>query len=190
MATIIKQISFEYKEILHSLLMGLCCDGQCYAFAAALNRGTGLPIVGLMQGETIRHAALREPDGRLRDARGIVSYSEFGEPFGIKPPYAIKEVSEGELRAVHPISELLVRSIAVKAQVLWPELPWKKASLRSRAIAFTEELEALCRKHGLWIRAPLPSKPPLISEENGREAGYEIIQTMDGTEFFINRTFK
>lgn len=59
------------------------------------------------------------------DARGLVTPTEFGEPFDEPTPYDIRYISPDDLLKVRPIRGMLDRSsISKMAQTLWPNLPW------------------------------------------------------------------
>ena len=72
------------------------------------------------------------------------------------------------------------------AEKIWPELPWIVSEAK-RVSAFCDELEALCSKHGLWIRAPYPSSKPVLAIGEGDEAGYSVYPTDDGLSYTIDR---
>ena len=188
MPTLLKPLEKEDYERLHTMLIGMCLDGYCYALAIAFSRGIGWPMVGLMQDNVIRHAAVIEPDGTFWDARGrITDEAEFGRPFNIQPPHDLRLVFEDDLNAFKPVGEAMIASVLRKAQFLWPELPWKEGTLRTRALAFAEELESLSRKHGLWLRGCFPATPPVLAEGYDDEVGYKLEPTVDGLSYTIDR---
>ena len=88
----------ESRGMIHSLLQGMCPDG--HEFAAAVARGTGLPIMGLLSANasdggfpgTWRRAAVMLQDGSLFDARGRVPVEEFGTPFGETGPWTVRRI--------------------------------------------------------------------------------------------------
>lgn len=180
------------RRVVHRCFLTGFLHGECYAFAIALHEGLGWPIVGLMVGDVIYHAAVKDPEGRLFDARGFVPEMEFGMPFGVRPPFTLHEMSPHELdrdgepeeRRAH-----LIQLARQYAETAWPELPWKDASVQ-RIKAFCDALEQVCRRHGLWIRAPYPAARPVITTEDGKEGGYEIQPTVNNSEFTLNRYFK
>ncbi len=179
-----------------SLLMARCLDGECYELAIALHRGTGLPMVGLWSATesgddgipgTWRHAAVRLPDGRLLDARGPVARESFGQPYGEPEPWDIREIGEADLRAVRPVGDYALASLARLAQAAWPDLPWRGDAFQNRTAAFLVALEALSREHGVWIRAPYPSARPFLALGEGDEAGYRGTVTDDGLGVVFDR---
>lgn len=195
MSTVVKTLKEADPKLwqqLYEACLSVYLDGECYAFATALHEGLGWGIYGLMQGETIRHAVVKNPDiGRFFDARGFWMYSksEMGGPF---------QMTDFEMRAIdaqdliRPEESPEARSYSVErarvlAETLWPELPWKE-STASKMAAFIEELEALSRKHGIWIRAPLPAAPAALTVGEGDEGGYTICAGLAGV-FTMNRHF-
>lgn len=191
MPTRVKKIDEESSEILYGIVGSPYLDGECYAFATALHEGLGWQLVGLINGDEIRHAAVRSPEGVLYDVRGAVSEEEFGRPFSYTPPYQLREVDVKELYRSGESDEVRRLSVATArklAETVWPELPWKDSAAK-RSIAFCDELEALCRKHNLWIRAPYPGAKPILTTGGDDEGGYEICPTFDGAAFTIDRYF-
>jgi len=175
------------QEIIRGIIAGFL-KGECYAFVIALHRDLGWPMIGLMKKEEVRHAAVQDPEGNFWDARGQVSENEFGEPFGLRPPYDLRVVTEADLLAIHPVFAMSIQRASKTAQSLWPELPWKPDALKCRVQTFAEELEVLSRKHGFWIRSFCPTRPAIIAEGDGEEKGYELGLTLDGN-YTINRSF-
>jgi hypothetical protein len=184
----IKQLSDEDKRCLQDIAGGMYQDGECYAFAIALNRGLGWPILGLMDGEVVRHVAVYGIDHKLHDVRGAFKQDDpkFGRPFGIGLPYTLEPVTEDDLRAIRPVHERTIRRALRFAECIWPELPWKEA--RSEKVrAFANELEEVCRRHGVWLRSAYPAAKPIVSEAVGDEVGFIIEPTQDGIAFTIYR---
>ena len=161
-------------------------DGECYALAMAASQGTGWPMVGLMEDGVIRHALVQRPDGLLHDVRGPVEVADAGKPFGIKSP-DIRPITEADLLARRPVDNI---GFALKvAMALWPDLPWREGTMHARVLAFTTELEEVCRRHGIWLRGHVHTMPPVLAEAFGDEAGYTITTTDDGMAYQINRRF-
>ena len=123
----------------------------------------------------------------MHDIRGFLTEEEFGEHF-LSPPFDIREITADELRATRPVHDFVIARGRKLAETLWPDLPWIETAA-SRAIVFADELETLCRKHGLWIFNNIPTQLPLLVQSDGEEGGYEVIQRMDGG-FAINRYFQ
>ena len=166
--------------------------GMCYAFAIALHHGLGWPMVGprVEPGEQMWHVALRRPDGRLHDARGPLSDQEFGVPFARDcGTYVLVDVTEAELQNMKFHNDHMIVHARRVAEHTWPELPWKETR-STRLVAFADELEALSRKHGLWLRAPFPNTPPVISESGDAEDGYTLTPMLGGLGFTIDRRLK
>jgi hypothetical protein len=166
----------EDYNTLHGFAVSLFLRGECYAFAIALNQGLGWPLVGLMAGDTVWHAGVRSPDGKIHDVRGLLTKEEFEEEFGadfLSPTFSIREITEGELHAVGPISDHSVKMARQLAEVLWPDLPWVETQAMN-ARAFADELEVLSRKYGLWICGGIPTQPPCLFVGDGDEYGYLV----------------
>ena len=192
MPTLIKSLAEDFVEdyeIFNNMFRSTFLDGECYAFAIALHRGLGWPMVGLKQGEVVRHAAVRSPAGELHDARGFISEEEFGRPFDCSPPYVLCEVSEKDLRAIRIVHSYTIDRARRMAEVWFPMLPWKDGGLVARISAFADELETLSRKHGFWIRAPFPAAPPVLAPDCGSEKGYALQPLSDGLTYAIDRYF-
>ena len=191
MPTMIKTLDGEAAQCMRGIAESGFLDGECYAFAIALSRGLGWPIVGLYPTEasTIpRHAAVYGPDKRIHDVRGPLGQrsTEFGAPFGIAPPYYLRPMSEDDLRNVRPVVEHTIRLARRIAEHLWPHLPWIESEAQ-RARAFADELEVLSRKHRLWIRGMAPAMLPLLAKGEDDEGGYVLKPTDDGMTFTIDR---
>ncbi len=193
MPTIIHKIHPETIDwrILRDLCLSLYLDDECYAFATALHQGLDWPILGLMNGEEIRHAVVQDPDGVLHDARGPLTEEELGDPFAVFPPYDLRPITMDDLRRKGEpsiVREGSVRNARKLAEMLWPELPWI-GSLAARVRAFADELEALSRKHKLWIRASVPAVPPIIADGDDAESGYLVNPVSSTLSFTIDRFY-
>ena len=191
MTTIVKPLENIARDPLHQMCLNMFLDGECYAFAIALHQGLGWPIIGLMEGNVIRHALIKQRDA-LRDARGTMVKEEalLGAPFGHKPPYDLQLITVADLTERRPVAEMSIKLARRLAESIWPELPWKD-SAESRATAFIDELEALSRKHGIWIRSPYATTRPLLApSDNKDEGGYVLTFTNDGVAFTFDRYFK
>ncbi len=185
----------EYRDLFREVILAGCLNGRCYILAIALSRGTGWPIIGLMRGDVIAHAVVRGPESWW-DARGPITENEIGAPFGMSPPYCLTPVAENELmakiRKPMPISCHEIENILRMAQCAWPELPWKTPSRKEQVLSFAEELKALSRKYGLWIRSSNPTYPPMVVCATGNEGGYEVTPqaaSFDGIYYGIKRVF-
>jgi len=186
---VVKPLEKNAAVFLHDLCQSIFLDGECYAFAIALHRYTGLPLVGLIDQDTIRHAAVRCPeDGMLFDARGKVSEEEFREPFSKSPCCMLDSIEEKDLTEIRPVHETTIERAALTAGMLWPDLPWNKTSFLSRVRAFAKDLEEISCKHGIWIRAIVPGSPPILTQAFGDEGGYDVRPTLDGQAFTIDRS--
>jgi hypothetical protein len=185
MPTIIKKIDKIGKEFLTDFLES-SIHGDCYPFAIALHRNLGWPIIGLFKKEKIIHVGVKSPDEKIWDGRGEVSEEELAEPF-ITSPYSIRHVAEEELVATGTVDEYTIETLLEKAQIVWPDLPWKNGTPWDKVIAFADDLEKLSRKHKLWICGNNPMSLPMIFQGQDDETGYAIEPSIDGNAFTINR---
>lgn len=188
----LRPLSREDRDDLSMLIKSAYLKGGCYELAIALSRGLGWQMVGLMRGEEIYHVALRHPTNakNMFDARGFFHEKDFGAPFGLPRPYVTKDVTEKDLRAVREIREHAVESAAKQAGARWPDLPWKNG-LHMRVLAFAQELEALSRKHKIWIFTNIQeTHPPMLSVDFGEESGYEVGAMLGGLTYAIRRKVK
>ena len=185
MTTVLESIDKGTLEAFHDIWAGMFLHGECYAFAIALSRGTGWPMVGLMRDNKIDHAGVRRPDGMIQDIRGAISEQDFARPFPVSPLHLLLPVTEDELRTVAPVHEMMIATASRIAQALWPDIPWKEDTLQSRVIAFADALEKLSRDHGFWIRGATPGSSPMIALSGDDEGGYELQPT--GLGYTINR---
>jgi len=189
MPTIVRKLSREKRGFLHGACTTMFLDGMCYEFAIALHQGLGWPMVGLMKNAVVRHAAVMSPQEILCDVRGsfLPADERFGRPFSCVPPYDLSRgLIEEDLRAIRPINEHGISTARKMAEVIWPKLRWND-SLASKVHAFADELEALSKKHGLWIRSSFPTTPPLLAIGMDDEGGYELRPTDDGSTYSISR---
>ena len=183
----LKEYDYEAWKALQNMY-GIFLHGECYAFALALHRGLGYRLMGLIGGNgVINHAVVAEPDGGYRDIRGVVSPEEAKKPFSVT---SIRQVSERELYQQRPIHDRDIVHARKVAETLWPELPWDTTAAQ-KVVAFTDELEALCRKHGVWIFGAIPAQQPIIQamdEESFR--GYDLKPNPNGTMFHLERVLE
>jgi hypothetical protein len=186
MPTVVRKMEAMGEEFLSGMLEA-SIKGHCYFLAIALHRNLGWPIVGLTDNLRIIHAGVISPEGKIWDGRGEVSKEDFVRPFLFDDSFEVREVTEEMLLATGTVDDFGVEFILKKAQTVWPELPWKHGRYEDRIIAFADELEALSRKHGLWVAGAFPATLPIIFEGDGDEVGYEVQQTPDGNAYTINR---
>lgn len=182
----------ETWDCLRDRAVAIHLDGECYAFARALHQGLGWPLIGLMQGDVIRHALVREPSGLLRDVCGTTTAEERCRTFGLPLPAITREVQEHELVREGEPSEYILhvtRRARTTAELLFPELPWCE-SQEMRVTAFADALEKLSREHGMWIRPMVPGGVVMLSEQIDIEKGYALKPTYDGVTFTIDRYFE
>lgn len=182
-----------FRKNLHHLALGLFLDGECYAFAIALQRGLGWPMIGLMDGEVIRHAGVISPQGTYFDVRGEnTSFEEFAKPFGLEGSVVIKEITyEEDIRPCHPVNIYSINSATWMIEAIWPNLSgWNQSGFNSRAVAFLQEVEGLSRKHGVFIRSASPGSKPILCEAVGDEEGYTYTPTINGPDLIFDRKLR
>ena len=158
-------------EEMRDILEGLYLDGFCYLLAIVLHRRTGWTLI-----------ALRAADGRFVDVRGVLDEAGFRNGDAAPGSSAPIDVQEADLRAVAPFAEERLRMGEAHADLLFPDLP--PSPRLARTEAFLRDLDALCRQHGIWIRAAMPGQRPIAYEAYGDEAGYGIHLLDDGTITF------
>lgn len=164
--------------------------GNCYPIAIALHRGLDWPLIGLTDGKDIIHVGVRAPSGLLWDGRGELTEEEFRRPFSALSSFTIQDISECDLfDKSYPAAECWIEVMLKRAQLAWPSLPWKVPTPQNRVMAFASELEALSRKHGIWVCGMTPMSLPILCEcPTNEAAGYKVELTAEGNAFTINRT--
>lgn len=100
------------KDTLHRILHDTYLDGECYAFAIAMNEGLGWDMYGLTdESGAIRHAFVKTPTGVFFDARGKTPHDKLGKPFGISSPYKLCRITAEDLKREGEPVESLIRSV-------------------------------------------------------------------------------
>lgn len=179
-----KDLSMKDREFATRLLQTTYLHGGCYHFAIALHREFGWPMYGIIQGDTIPHVALRPTPDHFFDARGYFPVTEFGTPFNLHPPLTIQEVTEEKLFTKIENDPCAIQAALDSAEKIFPDLPWKN-SFGKKVENFLADLGNLCRKHGVWIRAPYPNMRIVIDRMHGDEGfTYEPAVT---SQYFFDR---
>lgn len=190
MPVIIRELSEEDRAAAHASNMHFF-NGNCYSFAVALHRLTGWQIVGLVRSCEIwpDHVGVRDPDGNLRDYRGIVPYKEFGRYFGYTAPYKLRDYSPEELARSSGVRESLVELALDLIEVIWPELPMRIDGKLARAHRFTAAMEQLCRDHDIWFTTTAQGTAfwPFMSFGDDIAQGIELRPALIGNSYFFNR---
>lgn len=194
MTITVETLSQENLAWLEHMLRVRFLDGECYEFAVALHEGLGWPMYGLVQHRSdkepvVRHVVLKSPQYGYFDARGAVVSEHMGEIFDMHPPYPLMPVTREDLERVRPLNTRSIEFARTRAEILWPNLPWKETRAE-RVAHFLMALEALCYGYGFWIRAPYVTQLPIIEERVGDEAGYVISPTNFGAGFVFDRKLK
>lgn len=163
-------------------ILDIYLDGECYPFAAALCQLTCFEMVALATSEhPLRHVAVRDTDGRLYDARGLVSEKDFGGPFGVLPPYQLNAVTVEDLRRVRPVSEPDIARALRIIEAMWPQLVRCPSEEAQQTEAFLEGLEALSKKYGRYVRGAFPGTPAQIYPLEGDDVRYAYKTNAFGT---------
>lgn len=185
----IKSLDTELEEFSKGIFFVMYTQGNCYDLAVALHRELEYSLLGIKD-ETghICHAGVRLPSGDLFDIRGPQEDPDvFMEPFrGPNSKLEIVSITEKDLFDITHIHDESIEIASRRAQMLWPELPWKKGCFRDRVYTFLKELGDLCEKHSLIIRAPFPAQQPVVSDFYGDE---KLVMTpsFDGGSYFFDR---
>ncbi|MEX0652346.1 MAG: hypothetical protein WD509_03400 [Candidatus Paceibacterota bacterium] len=190
MTTLFNELCEENKETLRQKYIPMFFGEECHAFAIALNRGLGWPIVWLMNGTVVHHVAVRSPEGLLYNAQGAFSEKELSELFSPSLTYSLCEITEVYLPTDEKAQRVREHRIAQArkfAETLWPELDWLESRV-SKVKAFIDELETLSRKHKVWIRSPYSELQAVVEEGEGNELGYRLEEVLNG--FTINLRIK
>jgi hypothetical protein len=161
--------------------------GDCYDLALALYRDLDCELIGITDGKTIIHAGVILPDGKIYDGRGEVSAEEFLKPFKADGREMTTDVKEESLIASEKVTEDKIEFYLCRAQMLWPNLPWKTKTKSAGILDFLKDLEELSKKHKIWIRSSLTSVKPVLCEYQGDES-YFAEPCIDGVNFFFDRS--
>ncbi len=183
------------QQLLVSDMYGDYLHGKCYEFAIALHEGLSLPLVGIQVGDEIIHAGVKSADDVYRDVRGDLTFKEFIQGFDITSEFIVRPTTREELELlfvwktrVELPSEFIDRA-RIHAESLWPSWAWKN-SQATRMENFVNDLEDLCRKHGIWIREQFPASPSIIYFGDEIEKGYSVQQMSAARlQFFLTQTF-
>jgi hypothetical protein len=214
-----KIIRGDYAEFEYDLCLPNYLDGDCYTMAIALCRGLQLPIYGIYalrdfnehkENTKPRHAYVRGYSPELEkhvfyDVRGVVlNHFDLTEPFGIPTDFipwpiaesSLLEVVRNRLAARGSYDLFFVdREINKAMQIMenkFPDLPWKHKTQIKRIATFADELEALCRKHKIWLREEYAASPMIAYEQDDNdpiEDGYSV-QKINLYSYGIRRLLK
>ncbi len=190
MTTLLTTLSDDELASIRAMCETVYLDGQCYTFAGAMHQLTGWPIHALRAKHDFRHAFVVDPEGNKWDVRGAVSPEEFGDPFGVPPPYDTRLVTLDDLRTVRDISDFAIIQAIRLIEVLWPHLPYIRETETMRKKRFADGLERLSRETGIWIRSAVPACPPVLADAAGDEGGYNITVGAFANVYCINRYLK
>jgi hypothetical protein len=154
-----------------AVFAGQYLHGQCVALAIAIHRRTGWPLVASRgRRRELLHAGVRTPSGLCMDIRGEVGERDFMALHGADH---VTPADEATLLEEDPkIGEGAIRQADERLALLFPGLPGPDARL-TRIEAFANDLEEVCRRHGIWLRDDGPHG--IIAYDGyGDEAGFRI----------------
>lgn len=169
MPSSVKRLSDSEKDDLRSVFAAAYMCRLCVAMAAAAHRRTGWPIVALRSssGELL-HAGINVPGRGYLDVRGVLSEEEFRRGQAGSLSWA----EDGALMEEAGIAEADVEKADRLLRLLFDELPGRNA-VADRFGGFANALEALCREHGVWLRAD-GARGIIAYEAYGEEVGFEV----------------
>ena len=178
-----RRIRLEDDEQMEADAMLSCgLDGECYAFAIAFQRLTGYEIVALSTPEhTYRHALVRDQQGRLYDARGLVTEEELGAPFGVSESYVLRVVTHEDLRRIRPIAESSIEWAERLIETHWPELVVTPSRFTQCLEGFLAELEQLTKRYQIYLRGPSEGMPARLFVTGGDPIVYRYRANAFGT---------
>jgi hypothetical protein len=180
----------DHRTLMCSL--GGYLEGHCFVFAISVARGTGAELVCIEQEGAILHAGVRGASKEFRDLRGELSAEEFVRPFVSGSQFSIRGTTEKELMqyaesAQAPISEEMLVRARNHAESLWSEWKWKESHLR-HMLAFAEELSALCKRYGVWMREGVYTCPPVVYPSDGELENFELEAVPNvGRQYMLRR---
>jgi len=185
MAVTIEPIRDDDAESSRSVFAGMYLHGLCVAMAVAIHRRTGWPLIAARneRGDLI-HAGVRTPSGSCMDVRGEMSDWHFMVEF--KADRVVPADEATLLREDPKIDEREIAKAEGRLPSLFPALP-RQSRRAERMAAFAEDLEGICRKHGIWLRDDGPHGM-IAYEGDGAEDGFSLSFGMTG-EVRLKRTW-
>lgn len=162
-------ISYPDREDARTALAGGYLQGACSAFAIAVSRRTGWPLVALWDATGLVHSGCRTPEGAIAHAAGIVSEDEFRRSAWGE----LRDCDEATMLGSHPQTEEQIVQAGIHADLML-DLPGRSPT-SDRYRAFAEDLVALCERHGIYLRGAMPSGSGIVAyDAYGDEAGLEV----------------
>jgi hypothetical protein len=171
------------RETTRAAIGGRYLAGCCTAFAIALSRRTGWPLVALRDGTgRLWHSGCRAPGG-YADVRGV--NDEYGFVDGFCG--SVVPATEADLLVDHPQDDALIAQADLHAEMLF-DLPGKSAQ-RIAHESFAAALDALCREHGIYLRGPGPgpSEGIVAYPAYGEERGFDVEMAPTGGSRLVRR---
>lgn len=188
-------LSTEDRNVLINEMFGMYLHGKCYEFAVALHEGLSLPLFGIDVDGKIIHAGVMPQDNLYRDVRGDLDLAGFLQGFDVSAGFIIRPTTIKELRCMYEevnkqkFAQKLIDRARSHAELMWPMWLWKDSQTK-RMEHFTNDLEELCRNHGIWIREQFPTNLTVVYFGDEAEAGYDLRQMQAaGIQFLLTRRF-
>lgn len=190
MTVTIEPMATEEREHLLTIITSSYLHGSCYELAWALHEGLGWPLYGLTGPDGYEHAFVGVPEEpeTFYDARGQITAADVFGTFARRNNEEIRDITTADLEAVRPVLRHSIDSARKMAEAVWPDLPWQN-SHAAQMQAFLEDLERLCRKHGVFLREPYPASAPILYPMDGEEAGFRAQPLGMGDQFALRRSF-
>jgi len=181
-----KELDDTGQKLARRIFSGKYMMGLCVAFAIAIQRKLRYgELYGIFRGDELMHAGNRS-NGMFFDVRGFMRSVEFTDGWS---GCDVRLTTEEELLRCDPkITEELIRKAEFELELMYPAhcLNKRESQTRDRIRKFTEDLEKLCKRHGVYIRGELPHEGPIIYEAYGDEKGFEV-QFMETGQMRLRR---
>ncbi len=193
--TTIEFLNKEDRDVLIYGVFGKYLHGKCYEFAFALHEGLSLPLFGVDVDGKIIHVGVMSQANLYRDVRGDLDLAGFLQGFDVSSGFVIRPTTTKELGLMYEeinnqkFARELINRARSHAELLWPMWSWKDSQTK-RMEDFSNDLEKLCQKHGVWIREQFPANPTVAYFGDEAEAGYDLKQIQAARlQFLVTRRF-
>lgn len=167
-----RPVSEEDRIQAREVFSGPFLHGLCAAFAVAASRRTGWLMAAVRDRATgaMLHVGLDAPGGRYLDVRG---YHESQEDFCWLYGGSVSWADEGTVLDENPhVTEEKVEWADGLLDLITEDLPGRAARI-DRLEGFARDLEAACRRHGVWLRSDGPHGI-VVYDAYGDEGRYEF----------------
>ena len=148
--------------------------GACLELALALHEGLGWQLMQIETDGAIRQCCVQQPDGVLFDLLRPMEPENLEVRFG--PDHFVRAVAADWVKREYEVSTDAIAQAHWWAWCVRPDLPWQSDPSQQYA-DFAAELDQLCRKHGVYLRASLTTQPMVVAPLNGGELGFTICPT-------------